>query len=93
MENDVGDSCHEDVATNFNSWAHRVVVNKKSMRCQPTSQKDRQLCERIANIDFENALVETSRESKPKLPAHGIVVRTEQELDHALHTHTHIHVL
>ena len=62
-------------------------VNKKPLGLQATSQKDRRLWERLANIDFEDALVETSRDSKPKLPAHGIVVKTEKELDNALHSH------
>ena len=77
MENDVENSPQDDVATQFTSWAHKVMVNKKPMRPRPTYQKDRRLCERLANIDFENALVETSRESKPKMPTHGIVVKTE----------------
>ena len=32
-------------------------------------------------------MAETSRGSKPKLPAHGIVVKKEKELYHALHSH------
>ena len=63
------------------------VQSKKPLRCQATSQKTRRLCEKLANIDFEDALVETSRDAKPKLPEHGIVVKTEKELDNALHSH------
>ena len=81
MENDVEDRHHEDVAKKFNSWAHKVVVNKKSLRRQPTSQKNRRMCERLANTDFENALVEIAGCTKPKLPTHGIEVKTEKELD------------
>ena len=45
------------------------------------------MCEKLAHIDFEDALIETSRESKTNLPAHGIVVKTEKEFDNALHAH------
>ena len=86
-DNDVGDSPQDDVATQFSSWAHKVKVNKKPLGRQATSQKDRRLCARLAHLDFGDALVETSRDLKPTLPAHGIVVKTEKELNHALHSH------
>ena len=41
----------------------------------------------FAHASFEDALVEIGHDSKPKLPKHGIVERTERELDHALHSH------
>ena len=88
MENGVKDNPQDDVAALFNSWANKVKVqSKKPLGRQATSQKVRRLCEKLANIDFEDALVETGRDSKPKLPKHGIVVRTEKELDPALHSH------
>ena len=62
------------------------MQSKKPSGRQATSQKDRRLCEKLANIDFEDALVETGRDSKPRLPKHGIAARTEKELDHALHS-------
>ena len=67
-EKDVEISPQENVATQFNSWAHKVMVNKKPMRRQPTSQKDRRMCERLANTNFENALLEIAGCTKPKLP-------------------------
>ena len=51
------------------------------------SQKGRRLCESLADIDVEDALIESSRGSQTKLPAQGIVLKTEQELDNALHSH------
>ena len=78
IENDDGGCPHEGIATNFSSWAHKVVVNKKSLRSPQMSQKDRRMCERLANTDFENALVEIAGCTKPKLPTHGIEVKTEK---------------
>ena len=87
VENDDDGCSHGDIATNFNSWAHKVVVNKKSLRSPPMSQRDRRMCERLANTDFENALVEIAGCTKPKFPTHGIEVKNEKELDKALREH------
>ena len=63
----------DDLATQFKEWAYKVKVKSKiPLGRQATSQKDRRLCDKLASIDFEYALVETGRDSKPKLPNVGL---------------------
>ena len=89
VENDGGDGCsYGDIANKPDPW--KVVVHRKSMRSPQMSQRDRRMCERLANTNFENALVEVAGCTKPKLPTHGIEVKTEKELDQALRAHPHL---